>query len=88
MLVKALYGGETIVFRTVKNMFLRISTLEIPQKKKGAIGVRGIRLAQNDQVKEYYVLAEGDTASVESSGKEVNLHRLKIGSRDTKGSRH
>lgn len=88
LLVQALYGGETVVFHTAKSMFLRISSLEIPQKKKGAIGVRGIRLAPNDQVKEYYILAEGDMTVAESAGKEVNLHRLRIGSRDTKGSKH
>jgi DNA gyrase subunit A len=69
-------------------MFLRILSFDIPQKKKGAIGVRGIRLAPTDSVKEYYILAEGDTPVVEVSGKELNLSRLKIGNRDTKGSKH
>jgi DNA gyrase subunit A len=88
LLAQELYGGETIVLRTVKNMFLRILSFDIPQKKKGAIGVRGIRLAPTDSVKEYYILAEGDTPVVEVSGKELNLSRLKIGNRDTKGSKH
>ena len=88
LLAKRLYGGETLVFATKKNMFLRITTLEIPTKKKAAIGVRGMKLGVGDEVKAYYVLSDGDQTAVEVSGKELVLNRLKISGRDTKGTRH
>ena len=35
---------QTMVMRTVKEVFLRISCDTIPEKKKAAVGVRGMRL--------------------------------------------
>lgn len=34
---------QTMVMRTVKEVFLRISCDTIPEKKKAAVGVRGMR---------------------------------------------
>ena len=77
---------NTIVMRSRKEMFLRFACNTIPEKKKGAVGVRGMRLADNDEIIEtYFVSDDSDTISVDVKGKEVVLNRLHVANRDTKG---
>ena len=85
--VRALEGDETLVMCSHKDMFLRIDCEQIPQKKKSAVGVRGMKLAAGDTLKHIYVLHEGENADVEVKGKMIALNRLHIGNRDTKGVR-
>ncbi|MCI7105130.1 MAG: DNA topoisomerase 4 subunit A [Lachnobacterium sp.] len=85
--VRALEGDETLVMCSHKDMFLRIDCEQIPQKKKSAVGVRGMKLAAGDTLKHIYVLHEGENAEVEVKGKMIALNRLHIGNRDTKGVR-
>ena len=78
--------NNTIVMRSRKEMFLRFACNTIPEKKKGAVGVRGMRLADNDEIIEtYFVSDDSDTISVDVKGKEVVLNRLHVANRDTKG---
>ena len=70
---------------TLVMAFLRIDCAQIPQKKKGAVGVRGMKLAAGDELKSIHVLHEGEEKEVEVKGKPVALHRLHVGNRDTKG---
>lgn len=77
--------NDTLVMVTRKDMFLRIDCAQIPQKKKGAVGVRGMKLAAGDELKSIHVLHEGEEKEVEVKGKPVALHRLHVGNRDTKG---
>jgi DNA gyrase subunit A len=77
--------NDTLVMATKKDMFLRIDSAQIPQKKKGAVGVRGMKLAAGDELKSIHVLHEGEEKEVEVKGKPVALHRLHVGNRDTKG---
>ena len=77
--------NDTLVMATKKDMFLRIDCAQIPQKKKGAVGVRGMKLAAGDELKSIHVLHEGEETEVEVKGKPVALHRLHVGNRDTKG---
>lgn len=77
--------NDTLVMATKKDMFLRIDCAQIPQKKKGAVGVRGMKLAVGDELKSIHVLHEGEEKEVEVKGKPVALNRLHVGNRDTKG---
>ena len=77
--------NDTLVMATKKDMFLRIDCAQIPQKKKGAVGVRGMKLAAGDELKSIHVLHEGEEKEIEVKGKPVALHRLHVGNRDTKG---
>ena len=83
--VYPLEENDTLVMATKKDMFLRIDCAQIPQKKKGAVGVRGMKLAAGDELKSIHVLHEGEEKEVEVKGKPVALHRLHVGNRDTKG---
>lgn len=42
--------------RTKKGIFLRFDISEVPEKKKTALGVRGIKLSVDDAVEEVYLL--------------------------------
>lgn len=78
-------SGDTIVMQSVNNYFLRIDALSVPVKKKGAIGVRGIRLTGEDELIKVYLIKEGNNKVVNVKGKKISLNRLHIASRDTKG---
>lgn len=77
--------GDTVVMQSAKDVFLRIDGITIPEKKKGAAGVRGIKLAGNDHLVNIYILTEGDQTVAKISKGEVVLNKLHIGTRDTKG---
>ena len=83
--VRVLEGEESLILRSDKEYFLRLEASEIPQKKKGAVGVRGMRLAAHEQMQEIYVLPPDEESVVTVKEKEVALHRLHIGKRDTRG---
>jgi len=85
LVVRTLKGNETMVMRSNKEVFLRIECALIPEKKKTAIGVRGMKLDKADELKNIYILGEGENEAVEVKGKEISLNRLHIGNRDTKG---
>lgn len=84
ILVHALTGNESIVMQSRKDMFLRIDTHIIPEKKKGAVGVRGMKL-QEDELLHIYLLENGDSKIAQLKDREVALNRLHIGNRDTRG---
>ncbi|MCF0129203.1 MAG: DNA topoisomerase 4 subunit A [Pseudobutyrivibrio sp.] len=83
--VSVVNPGDTIVMQSKKDMFLRIDAMSVPEKKKGAVGVRGIKLASGDELTNLYVLRDGTNIDVTVKGKEIALNRLHIGTRDTKG---
>ena len=86
--VKILQNKEDhIVLRTKQGVFLRFPLDEVPTKKKGAVGVRGIKLSPKDELEEVYILNEEETQIAMFGKKEVHLNRLKIAKRDTKGTK-
>lgn len=76
---------DTIVLQTEKGMFLRFVATDVPEKKKGAVGVRGIKLAEKDRLEAVYLLNEQEERTITYKDKEVSLNRLRVGNRDTKG---
>ena len=76
---------EQVVLRTEDGYFLRFALSEVPVFKKTAVGVRGIKLEDGDEVKEAFLLAPGRELTVDFKGKPVQLGRLRLGKRGTKG---
>lgn len=76
-----------LVLQTKEGYFLRFPISEVPMKKKGAVGVRGIRLSKEDQVEKIYTLDGTEEATAEYKDRTVHLNRLRIGRRDTKGTK-
>ncbi|MEE0421281.1 MAG: DNA topoisomerase (ATP-hydrolyzing) [Lachnospiraceae bacterium] len=85
--VACLGQTQQIVLQTKQGYFLRFALEEVPQKKKGAVGVRGIRLSPGDQVEDVYCLDAQSDVTAAYGEKEVHLNRLRIGKRDTKGAK-
>ena len=78
-------GTEQVVLQSRDGYFLRFDVSEIPEKKKGAAGVRGMRLAEKDALEAIHLYHTGQEESVEYKDKQLVLNKLKAGSRDTKG---
>ena len=56
----------------------------MPEKKKGAVGVRGMKIDEKDSLAAVYLLGQEEYA-VMVKEKEVALHRLRMANRDGKG---
>ena len=76
---------DTLALQSEKNYFLRIQVSDIPEKKKGAIGVRGMRLGKEEGIVSAWILKEDSEYAVKVKDKEVVLNRLHVGNRDTRG---
>ena len=76
-----------VALRTKKGIFLRFDISEIPEKKKTSLGVRGIKLSDNDTVEEVYLLNKNGETVITYNDKAISLNKLKLGHRDTKGTK-
>ena len=85
--VEILHTQKTVVLRSNDGFFLRFLVDTVPEKKKAAVGVRGMRLGKNDYIRDVFYLNDMEEKSVEHNGKELHLGHLKITSRDTKGTK-
>ena len=79
--------NQNIVLQTRDGYFLRFPAAEIPEKKKGAVGVRGIKLQKMDELEQIHVFEEGTDTKVKYGEKEVTLNRLKLAKRDGVGTK-
>ena len=78
-------GQDFVVLQTENGYFLKFPAGDVSEKKKGALGIRGIRLQKKDAVEHAYVFAEGTETKAVYKEKEISLNRLKTGNRDTLG---
>ena len=79
------YTRKILVLQTEEGIFLRFPLKEVPEMKKATLGVKGIKLNDGDFVSKVYLLDTGDNEVVKCNGKTVDLRKLKIGKRGTKG---
>ena len=85
--VAAVTDQSNTVLQTAGGYFLRFPIEEIPEKKKGAIGVRGMKLAEGDVVEAVYFTKNGVENVIEYKGKKFVLNSIKPSKRDTKGTK-
>lgn len=78
---------QNVVLQTANGYFLRFLSEEVAEKKKTAIGVRGIKLQKNDVLESVYLFEEGTETKVPYKEKEVTLNRLKLAKRDGTGTK-
>lgn len=78
---------DYVVLQTKNGYFLRFMKSEISSMKKTAVGVRGIKLAQGDSVEHAYLLESRMEYTAEYKGKQMVLNKVKLGKRDTKGTK-
>ena len=85
--IQTLRDGQNVVLQTENGYFLRFPAEEVAEKKKTAIGVRGIKLQKNDALESVYLFEEGTEMKVPYKEKEVTLNRLKLAKRDGTGTK-
>lgn len=85
--VMAVLEQRNIILQTKEGFFLRFPIEEIPEKKKGAVGVRGMKLGAKDSVEHVYYTQNGVEAAIQYHDKPLSLNGLKAAKRDQKGTK-
>lgn len=85
--VVALKDQRNVVLQTRDGYFLRFPIEEVPEKKKGAVGVRGMKLSGTDVIEQVYYTKNAVETAIEYHDKKMVLNNLKPGKRDTKGTK-
>ena len=83
--VTALKEQRNIVLQSKGGYFLRFAIEEIPEKKKGAVGVRGMKLGDKDELEEVYYTQNTVEQTIMYGEKQLELNKIKLGKRDGKG---
>lgn len=78
---------RNIVLQSKDGFFLRFPIEEIPEKKKGAVGVRAMKLGAGDYIESVYYTQNAVETSIKYKNKNLILNSLKPGKRDTKGTK-
>ena len=86
--VQIVTENQCVVLRTKGGYFLKFISADVPEKKKGAVGVRGIRLQKNDELEQVYLYEDGTESKILYNEKEVTLNRLKLAKRDGIGTKY
>jgi DNA gyrase subunit A len=85
--IVALNEQKNIVLQTKGGYFLRFAIEEIPEKKKNAIGVRGMKLEPKDYIEQVYYTVNGAEQIIKYKGKKMELNKIKLAKRDAKGTK-
>ena len=85
--VQVITDDQHVVLQTKDGYFLRFSAQEVAEKKKAAVGVRGIKLRKNDELEQIYLFYEGTEHKISYGDRELTLNRLKVAKRDATGTK-
>lgn len=83
----AITDQQNIVLRTQEGFFLKYSLEEIPEQKKTARGVRGIKLSAKDEVEDAWILNPNVPNTIAFHDREIDLNHFKSSARGGKGTR-
>ncbi len=87
VMVQPAAAMEHLVLQTRDGYFLKFLKEEIPVQKKNALGVRGIRMGEQDLVEHAYMLENRIEYVITYREKQITLNKLKLAKRDTKGTK-
>ncbi|MCR4923609.1 MAG: DNA topoisomerase 4 subunit A [Lachnospiraceae bacterium] len=85
--VSPIVAEDVVILRSKEGFYIKFLLDEVPFKKKSALGVRGMKLSENDLVEKAYLYAYGCEEEVMVDGKAVDLSKLKLSKRDGKGTK-
>ncbi len=86
--VNLIYDQMYVTLCSHKGFLLKFDVSEIPEKKKAAVGVRGIKLAADDYVEEvFYMNAFEEKKIIEFHEKKLDLALIRPQKRDAKGTK-
>ncbi len=78
---------KNVVLASEDGYFIRFSVDEIPEKKKAAVGVRGIKLSKGALLAGVYYEIPGEATSFMYGDKSVEFAKIKLSKRDGKGTK-
>ena len=80
-------ANAQIIMQSEEGYFLRFPLEEVTRKKKGAIGIRGMKLQEEDRIKHIYLtgVEEEDNSSIIYKEKELVFSKIRLMGRDGKG---
>ena len=85
--VQVITDDQHVVLQTKDGYFLRFSAQEVAEKKKAAVGVRGIKLRKNDELEQIYLFDVGTEHKISYGDRELTVYRLKVAKRDGTGTK-
>lgn len=85
--VQVITENQQVVLQTKDGYFLKFAAEEVAEKKKGAVGVRGMKLKRNDSIEYAYLIEDGQAYMIIHNEKDVDLQRLKMSKRDGNGTK-
>ena len=85
--VQVITDDQHVVLQTRDGYFLRFPADEVAEKKKAAVGVRGMKLRKNDELEQVYLFEEGTEYKIPYNERELTLNRLKVAKRDGTGTK-
>lgn len=83
--VAVLKEQKQLVLQSHDGFFLRFALDEIPEQKKGAVGVRAMKLGEEDYLETVYYSEPTVETLIPYKDKEMEITRVKLGKRDSKG---
>ena len=78
---------KNIVLASNDGYFIRFAIDEIPEKKKAAVGVRGMKLSPGAELEGVYYEVPGEAGAFNYGEKSVDFAKIKISKRDGKGTK-
>ena len=85
--VQLIHPNQQVVLQTKEGYFLKFAANEVAEKKKAAVGVRGIKLKKNDELEQVYLTREGQESTIRYGERDLYLNRLKLAKRGGMGTK-
>ena len=85
--VQLIHPNQQVVLQTKEGYFLKFAADEVAEKKKAAVGVRGIKLKKNDELEQVYLIGEGQESTIRYGERDLYLNRLKLAKRGGMGTK-
>ncbi len=85
--VQLIHPNQQVVLQTKEGYFLKFAADEVAEKKKAAVGVRGIKLKKNDELEQVYLIREGQESTIRYGERDLYLNRLKLAKRGGMGTK-
>lgn len=85
--VAVLTDQQQIILQSREGYFLKFDLEEIPEKKKNAVGVRGMKLTGNDCVQQVYYCGSAGEVQISYGEQVFSSDRLRTAKRDGRGTK-
>ena len=78
---------DYVILQSKSGHFLRFLKSEVPEKKKGALGVHGMKMEEKDCLERAYLIEGRTEYTIQYKEKQLLLNKIKLGKRDRKGTK-